>query len=88
MTKETPTDMREATAEQVGTLAADLFRVHYDAIGREMAEAEVNKLKVSIGYTVRQTSDGLNLKAKISFGAKHTDEAEINVSDPKQSKLL
>jgi len=83
-----PTDMREATALQVGTLAADLFRAHYDAIGREMEQAETNKLSVGLTYKVRQTSDGLSLKAKISFGAKHTDEAEANVSDPKQSKLL
>jgi len=80
--------MREATALQVGELAADLFRTNYDAIGREMEDSQVNKLSVGMTFKVRQVSDGISLKAKISFGAKHTDEAEANVPDPKQTKLL
>ena len=82
----TPT-IREALAERAGDIVRDLFDAHFDAFGEEMSKSETNKLSVSVGFKLRQTGGGINLKAKISFGAKVTDEAEAEVSDPKQEKL-
>jgi hypothetical protein len=82
----TPT-MKEALAERAGELVRDLFLQHFDGFGEELAKSESNKLSVSVGYKLRQTGGGIHLSAKISYGAKTTDEAECEVSDPKQEKL-
>lgn len=79
--------MKEALAEKAADLVRDLFAQHYDGFGEEMSKSESNKLSVSVGYKLRQTGGGIHLSAKISFGAKTTDEAEAEVSDPKQEKL-
>lgn len=79
--------MKEALAEKAADLVRDLFTQHYEGFGEEMSKSESNKLSVSVGYKLRQTGGGIHLSAKISFGAKTTDEAEAEVSDPKQEKL-
>jgi len=79
--------MRDALAEKAADLVRDLFSQHFDGFGEEMGKSESNKLSVSVGYKLRQTGGGIHLSAKISFGAKTTDEAEAEVSDPKQEKL-
>lgn len=79
--------MKEALAEKAADLVRDLFTQHFDGFGEEMSKSESNKLSVSVGYKLRQTGGGIHLSAKISFGAKTTDEAEAEVSDPKQEKL-
>ena len=79
--------MREALAEKAADLVRDLFTQHFEGFGEEMSKSESNKLSVSVGYKLRQTGGGIHLSAKISFGAKTTDEAEAEVSDPKQEKL-
>ena len=79
--------MKDALATKAAELVNDLFAQHFDAFGEEMSKSETNKLAVSVGFKLRQTSGGINLKAKISFGAKTTDEAEVEVSDPRQEKL-
>lgn len=79
--------MKEALAEKAADLVRDLFTQHFDGFGEEMGKSESNKLSVSVGFKLRQTGTGLHLTAKISFGAKVTDEAEAEVSDPKQEKL-
>jgi len=82
----TPT-MKDVLADHAGELVTDLFAQHFDAFGEELAKSESNKLSVSVGYKLRQTGGGIHLTAKISYGAKTTDEAECEVSDPKQEKL-
>jgi len=79
--------MRDALAEQSAQLVHDLFLQHFDGFGEELAKSESNKLSVSVGYKLRQTGGGIHLSAKISYGAKTTDEAECEVSDPKQSTM-
>lgn len=79
--------MKEALAEKAADLVRDLFTQHYEGFGEEMSKSESSKLSVSVGYKLRQTGGGIHLSAKISFGAKTTDEAEAEVSDPKQEKL-
>ena len=79
--------MKEALAEKAADLVRDLFTQHFDGFGEEMSKSESNKLSVSVGYKLRQTGGGIHLSAKISFGAKTTDEAEAEVSDPKHGKL-
>lgn len=79
--------MKEALAEKAADLVRDLFTQHFEGFGEEMSKSESNKLSVSVGYKLRQTGGGIHLSAKISFGAKTTDEAEAEVSDPKQEKL-
>lgn len=79
--------MKEALAEKAADLVRDLFTQHFEGFGEEMSKSESNKLSVSVGYKLRQTGGGIHLSAKISFGAKTTDEAEAEVSDPKQGKL-
>lgn len=80
-------DLKSALAEQAAQLVSDLFTQHFDGFGEEMGKSESNKLSVSVGFKLRQTGTGLHLTAKISFGAKVTDEAECEVADPKQEKL-
>ena len=79
--------IKDSLASQAGDIVSNLFLAHFDAFGEEMSKSETNKLSVSVGFKLRQTSGGINLKAKISFGAKTTDEAEVEVSDPRQEKL-
>ena len=82
-----PKSMRDALADQAAELVRGMFLDHYEGFGEEMSKSESNKLSVSVGYKLRQTGGGIHLSAKISFGAKTTDEAEAEVSDPKQGKL-
>ena len=79
--------MKDALAAKAAELVSDLFTQHFAGFGEEMSKSESNKLAVSVGFKLRQTGGGINLKAKISFGARTTDEAEAEVSDPKQEKL-
>ena len=79
--------MKDALAAKAAELVSDLFTTHFAAFGDEMAKSESNKLSVGVSFKLRQTGPGLHVSAKISFGAKVTDEAEAEVSDPRQEKL-
>ena len=79
--------MREALATKAAELVIDLFIAHFTGFGEELQKSESNKLSVGVTFKLRQTGAGLHLTAKISFGAKVTDELECEVSDPAQTKL-
>lgn len=86
MTTEALKTMEQAIADRIGEIATDLFTQHSSGIAE--ARGDENKVTVRLSYTLRQTSDGVNVKAKISYGTKHTDEREDNVNDPRQEKLF
>lgn len=82
-----PKSMRDALADAAAELVREKFLDHFDGFGEEMSKSESNKLAVSFGFKLRQTGGGINIKGKISFGARTADEAECEVGDPKQEKL-
>lgn len=79
--------MKAVLTEQVAQIISGLWESHHDRIIAELGSTDANKLSVSVGIKIRTTSTGYSLKAKIGYGAKHTDESEADVEDPNQEKL-
>ena len=79
--------MKDVSTATVAQLVSGLWESNHDKIVAELGATDANKLTVSVSLKVRSTSDGLAIKGKIGYGAKHTDEAECEVSDPAQEKL-
>jgi hypothetical protein len=82
----TKPNITEALTNQVADSVRNLWETHQRDIIECLGENE-NKLTISVALKLRSTSTGYNVKAKISYGAKRTDESEVEVADPAQEKL-
>lgn len=76
----------ESLTNQVAEIVRGLWETHQADIIECLGENE-NKLTVGVSLKLRSTSGGYNVKAKISYGSKRTDESEVEVADPAQEKL-
>ena len=82
----TKPNINEALTSQVAEAVRGLWESNQPAIIEALGENE-NRLTIGISVKLRSTSTGYNVKAKISYGAKHTDESEVEVADPAQERL-
>ena len=82
----TKPNITEALTEQITEAVRGLVEAHLADIIECLGENE-NKLTVAVSLKLRSTSAGYNVKTRISYGAKHTDESEVEVADPAQERL-
>jgi hypothetical protein len=79
-------NINEALVNEAADSVRRLVETHLADIIDCLGENE-NKLTVAVSLKLRSTSGGYNLKARISYGAKRTDESEVEVADPAQERL-
>ena len=73
--------------EEAKALVGDILETHWLGILRAVTDSEDQSGSVSIAVKLDHSGPTRNLKVRLSYAVKTTDESEKNVRNPDQQEL-
>lgn len=73
--------------EEAKALVGDILETHWVGILRAVSDSEDQNGSVSIAVKLDHSGPSRNIKVRLSYAVKTTDESEKNVRNPDQQEL-
>jgi hypothetical protein len=80
-------DYNDIELEEAKALVGDILETHWTGILKAVTENEDQIGSVSIALKLDHSGPTRNVKVKLSYAVKTTDETEKNVRNPAQQEL-
>lgn len=80
-------DFNEVELEEAKALVADILETHWHGILKAVTDSEDQNGSVSIALKLDHSGPSRNIKVRLSYAVKTTDETEKNVRNPDQQEL-